>query len=146
MQDFESAYDYYKKFTEIKTAYNLDIYKSENAKIGVVFSKVGLREDSEKIFEAFKNYAENDKSIYKHLSLAVYYSYQNDTRLAIEQLRLFSQQDNYHFWTIIFLKMDPLIDNIKDLPEFKNIFNEIESKFWKSHKQIRATLEAKELL
>lgn len=42
-----------------------------------------------------------------------------------EQLKLFSQQDNCHYWTILFLKIDPLIDNIKDLPEFKIIMNDI---------------------
>ena len=64
------------------------------------------------------------------------YSYKGDTKKAIEQLELFSQQDNYDYWVIVFLKMDPLMDNIKDLPEFKKIFSDIENKFWKNHKQI----------
>jgi hypothetical protein len=46
----------------------------------------------------------------------------------------------------VFLKMDRLIDNIKDLPEFKKLFKDIENKFWNSHKQIKASLEEKELL
>ena len=146
MRDYESAYDYYKKFIEIKEALNLDIYRGENAKIGVVLSKVGQTEESEKYFNDFLDYAENDKSIYKHLSLAVYYSYKGDTKKAIKQIKLFSQQDNYYYWIIIFLEMDPLIDNIKDLPEFKKILSDIEIKFWNSHKQIKASLEEKELL
>ncbi len=146
MRDYESAYDYYKRFIEIKEAQNLNIYRYENAKIGVVLSKMGLIEESEKYFIDYLDYAENDKSIYKNLSLAVYYSYMGDTKNAIEQMKLFSQQNNYHFWTIIFLKMDPLIDNIKDLPEFKKILSDIEIKFWNNHKQIKASLEEKELL
>ena len=146
MRDYACAYKYYKKFIEIKEAYNLDIYRGENAKIGVVLSKVGLINESEKYFKDFKEYAENDKSIYKHLSLAVYYSYKGDTEKAIEHLKLFSQEDNYFYWIIIFLKIDPLIHNIKDLPEFKKIINDIETKFWNSHKQIKDSLEGKELL
>ena len=42
--------------------------------------------------------------------------------------------------------MDPLTDNIKDLPEFKKIMSDIETKFWNYHKQIKASLEEKELL
>jgi len=42
--------------------------------------------------------------------------------------------------------MEPLVDNIKDLPEFKKIMNNIETKFWKYHKQIRASLEEKGLI
>lgn len=146
MRDYESAYNYYKKFIEIKEAQNLDIYRGENAKIGVVLSKMGLTEESEKYFIDYLDYAENDKSIYKHLSLAVFYSYKGDTENAIEQMELFSQQNNYHYWVIIFLKMDPLVDNVKDLPEFNRILNDIEIKFWRSHEQIKASLKEKELL
>ncbi len=146
MRDYESAYFYYKKYIEIKEALNLDIYRYENVKIGVVLSKIGLTEESEKYFREYKDYAENDKSIYKHLTLAAYYSYKGDTEKAIEHLKIFSQQNNYHYWTVIFTQIDPLVDNIKDLPEFKEIMNDIETKFWNNHKQMKASLEEKELL
>lgn len=146
MRDYESAYNYYKKYLEIREAQNLSIYKSENAKIAVVLSKMGLTEKSKKYFNDFLDYANNDRSIYKHLSLAVYYSYMGDNESALKHLALFSQQDNYHYWVIIFLKIDPLIDNIKDLPEFEKIIAEIETKFWNYHKQIKTSLEEKGLL
>ena len=146
MRDYASAYNYYKKFIEIKEAQNLDVYRGENAKIGVVLSQMGLIEESEKYFMDYLDYAENDKSIYKHLSLAMYYSYQGDTEKAIEQMGLFSQQTNYPYLLIPLLKMDPLTDNIKDIPEFKKIMSDIETKFWNYHKRIKASLEEKELL
>ena len=61
-------------------------------------------------------------------------------------MKLFSQRDNYFFWIIIFLEMDPLTDNIKDIPEFKKIMKDIKDKFWNKHKQIKASLEEKELI
>ncbi|NQV02478.1 MAG: helix-turn-helix domain-containing protein [Bacteroidia bacterium] len=146
LRDYDCAYQYYGKFIAIKEAYNLNIYQGENAKIGVVLSNVGLPEKSEEYCNNYKGYAENDHSIYKHLNLAVYYSYQGDTTRALEQLKLFSKQDNYHYWIILFLEIDPLVDNIKDLPEFKKILQDIETKFWKSHKQIKASLKEKEFL
>ena len=146
MRDYPMAYRYYKTFLEIKKALNLDVYQMENAKIGVVYSKVGLKEQSEKMFDDYLASAEKDKSIYKHLSLAVYYSYQNEPDKAIQHLKQFSQQDNFHYWTILFLKMDPLVDNIKDLPEFKRIYKEMEAKFWKNHRQIKIALKAKGLV
>lgn len=146
MRDYESSYAYYKRFIEIRDALNLDVYGSENAKIGVVLEKVGLTEESEAIFKEYLEYAENDASIYKPMSLAVYYAHRGDTKKAIEHLKLFSQEDNYHYWTILFLEMDPLIDNIKDLPEFKEILKDIEDKFWSTHKRIRASLEEKKLI
>jgi len=146
MKDFECAYKYYKKFNDIKEAYNLDIYRGEDAKIGVVYTKMGLDEESEKYFTDYLEYAENDKSIYKHLSLAAYFSFHGNTNKAIEQMKLFSQQDNYFYWIIIFLEMDPLMENIIDIPEFRKIMKDIETRFWNSHKQIKASLEEKGLL
>lgn len=144
--EYEGAFAYYKKFNEIREAYKLDVYAGENAKIGLVFSEMGLKEESEKYFANHKNYADNDKSIYKDLSLAAYYSFHGNTDAAIEHLRLFSQQDNYFYWIVIFIEMDPLFDNIKDHPEFRKILDDIEIKFWNYHEQIKASLEDKELL
>jgi len=146
MRDYESAYHYYKKFIDIRNEQNLDLYRHQNAIMGMVLEKVGLKAESENLFIDFKDWAENDQSIYKHLALAMYHSHMSDAENAIEHLRLFSQQDNYHYWIILFIKIDPLVDPIKDLPEFKKVLNDIETKFWNSHEQIKASLEEKELL
>jgi len=146
MRDYESAYAYYKKFLTIKKEYDLDIYKGEDAKIGVVLEKVGKTAEAENLFKGYLEYAENDKSIYKDLSSAMYYSYKGDTQKALDHLKLFSQQDNYHYWTIIFVPIDPLVDNLKDVPEFQQIMEDIENKFWKNHERIKASLEEKKLL
>jgi len=146
MRDYESAYKYYKIFDKARKVYNLDIFRSEDAKIGVVQSKLGLTKESDLSFERYLDYAENDKSIYKNLSLAVYYSFKGDTEKALRFMKLFSQEDNYHYWTILFLRIDPLVDNMKDLPEFTKILEQIESKFWSKHKEIKATLDRKGLL
>ena len=65
---------------------------------------------------------------------------------AIEQLKLFSEQEHYHYWTVILIPVDPLFDNLKDLPEFKSIINDLETNFWKWHEQIKSSLEEKELI
>ncbi len=141
MRDYETSYEYYKRFIAIKDAQNLNVYRGENLKIGLVLSKMGETAKSEEYFNDYLEFAENNKSIYKHLSLAMYYSYMGDTKKSIEQMKLFSQQDNYEYWIIVFLKIDPLIDTIKDIPEFKKILNDIEIKFWNNHKQLKASFE-----
>ena len=146
MRDYSNAFTYYQVFLETKKALNLDIYGGEDAKIGVVLSKLGKEAESEKYFENFKEFAENDESIYHHISLAVYYSYQGDTKNAMEQLRLFSLEDNYPYWISLFLEIDPLVDNIKELPEFQKIVNDLDTKFWNNHEKIKASLKEKDLL
>jgi len=61
-------------------------------------------------------------------------------------LKLFAEQNNYHFWTLIFVPDDPLIDNIKNLPEFKKTFIKIETHFWENHEQIKKSLIKEGLL
>ena len=136
----------YKKFTNIKESQQLDIYPSEDAKIAVVFANVGLKAESVRYFDTYLNYANNDKSIYKNLSLAMYYAYKGNTEKTLEQMKLFARQDNYMYWTLLFLKIDPLIDPIKDNPEFQLLLQEIETKFWKDHQRIKGSLEEKGLL
>ena len=108
---------------------------------------MGLKRESDYFFAEYLAYAEKDNSIYKNLSLAAYYSYEGDTEKAIEHMRLFSQQDSYFYWTVIFLKLDdPLFDHIRDLTEYRKIVKDIETKFWKSHDEISTTLEKQKLL
>jgi len=146
MRDYEDAYHYYKKFVEIRSALNLDIYRVEDLKIAMVLSKMGLKEEAEKYAGDFQDFAENDLTIYKNANLAMLYAYHGDTKKALEQMNLFAQQDNYHYWILLFYTLDPIMDDIKDLPEFKKIFAEIETKFWNYHEQIKASLKENELL
>ena len=145
-RDYQNAYYYYKKFIDIKESQQLDIYPSEDAKIAVVFEKAGSKAESERYFNSFLNYANSDKSIYKNLSLAMYHAYKGDTEKGLEQMKLFTQQDNYVYWALLFLKIDPLADPIKDNSEFQQLLEKIETKFWKDHKRIKRSLEEKGLL
>ena len=86
MRDYKNAYKYYYKFITIRETKNLDIYKYENSKIGYIYSKMGEETKSEELLNSYFEYASNDTSIYKNLSLAVYYAYKNQQKKAIEHL------------------------------------------------------------
>jgi len=146
MRDFESAFKWYKPFVEIRKAYNLNMYNGENGKIAIVYAKMGLTEESEEILEDFKLYAENSVSIYKNLSLAAYYSWNSDTSNALKHLKLFSHEENYQYWIVLFTEIDPLMGNIKDLHEFKEIMQDIKTKFWDNHQQMKVSLKKKGLI
>jgi len=147
LQDYESAYGYYSKMLELTEGRGLDLYDGEKAKIGLILSKLGREEESGRFFQEYLEYAENNQSVYKHLSLAAYYAYVGDTDRAIENMRLFSQQEKYPYWYILFLGMDdPLFEQVADLPEFQKILREIELKFWRYHKEIKNSLKEKGLI
>ena len=107
---------------------------------------MGFKEEAYKFLEAYRANAENSESIYKNLSLSMYYAYKDNAEKAIKHLKLFSEQDDYHYWTVLFLDIDPLIDNMKDEAEFQKILNKLKNKFWKRHKRLRKSLDKKGLL
>jgi len=146
MRDYKNSYTYYDTFLTIRETQKLGIYKHEDSKIGYVYAKMGEQAKAEELLNSYFEYAKNDESIYKNLSLAVYYAYKNDKKKSIEHLKLFAKEDNFQYWVLLFLKLEPLIDNIKNLPEFNEVYNTIETNFWHHHNTIKKSLEAKELL
>jgi TolB-like protein/AraC-like DNA-binding protein len=145
MRDYPGAYHYYKRFIDARDARQMDIYKIESLNIGMVMDRLGMKEKSKAFILTFKEYADNDLSIYKNLSLTAYYAWMDDNKKALEHLALFSKEDHFQYF-ILFLTDDPVMDHIENLPEFKKIMTDIETKFWNNHKKIRATLEEKGLL
>ncbi len=145
MRDYESAYGYYKRFLYLKELYQLDIYKHEYLNIAIVWSKVGLVKESEAFLATYKEFADTDQSIYKHLYLMSYYAYLGDKQQAIDHLKLFSQEDNFVYWIVLW-DMDLGDDLLGDLPELKEIMSDIEERFWKTHKATRIILEEEGLL
>ncbi len=145
-QQYDSAYDYYNKFIETKLENGLDIYPQEDLKIGLVYDKMGLLTTADSLFKAYEGYVEKDESIYKSASLATKYAREGKPEQALEQLRLFSNQNNYQYWIVLFLDKDPVMETLKSYPEFKIILQKIEDRFWDKHKELKQSLEKNKLL
>jgi hypothetical protein len=146
MRDYKGAYQYYKKFLAMRESRQMDIYRHENLTIGFVLAQVGDNEKAQTLIEDYRQYVEADKSIYHDLGLSAYYSYRGDQKRAVEHMKLFSKEDNVQFWIIAFLEADPMMESIKNNPEFKKYFEETKSRFWKKHDALKAILNSKGLL
>lgn len=144
-RDFDSAYYYYAKFIKLREAAQLDIYRQEHATIALVFEKVGKIDEAKQYFSDYLEFFSNDQSIYKNIALSVYYAHHDDFEQALHYLELFSEEENYMYWVVLFPD-DPLTDRIKDLPEHKRLMKKIEDKFWENHRRLRRTLESKGLM
>lgn len=144
-RSYDTAYHYYKRLDELRDSLKLEIYKHENLKFAFVYRKMGFERKAEEFAEAFRQYAENDQTIYKHAYLAGYYAYRNEPQKVVDHLRMFSKEDNFQYWMLL-MRDDPLVDNCKDLPEFKEILDDIDARFWATHEKTRAMLEEKGLL
>jgi len=143
---YDSAFYYYDKFEKIKARNGLNMYPQENLKIGLVFDKMGLEDKAEDYYKAYAEYCENEKSIYKPVSLAMKYLHEETPNLAIEQFKLFATKSNYQYWVLLFLEEDPLIESLKSHPEYVEMIQKIKDRFWENHKQLEKSLKDKNLL
>lgn len=143
--DYEAAYKYYRRFVRLREARQLDIYQNADLTIGATWARMGMTEEAGRFVARFKEFADGDPSIYKHMHLAMYYAYLGDAPKTIRHLELFSKEDNYQYWILLF-KDAPIVAPFKSMPAFKNVMNTIETRFWDTNKQIRKNLEEKGLL
>lgn len=145
-EEYDSAFFYYQKFVSTRESYGLDIYVQESAKIGLVYEKMGLAEQAGRLFEAYADFCEKDKSIYKGANLAMKYAHEGKTDLAIEQLKAFAAQDNYQYGVLLYLETDPLLYSLKAHPEFDKVVQKIKEGFWEDQAELRKSLQEKGLM
>lgn len=92
------------------------------------------------------DYCEQDQSIYKSASTAVKYAHEGNNEAAIEQLRIFASQENYQYWIVLFMEMDPITKPLKKHPEFDQVMKQIKDRFWENKEELGKSLERKGLL
>ncbi len=145
-QKYDSAYYYFEKFSKLKKENGFDIYPQEDLKIGVVFEKMGLNKEAAEFYSDFSKYCKNDKSIYQPASIAFKYLREEKFDLAIEQLKIFATKNNYQYWILLFLEKDPLIEPLKNHPEFDETMQKIKDRFWENQTQLKKSLEDEGLI
>ncbi len=145
-EDYDSAYYYYEKFVRAREINGLDIYPHEDVKIALVYKKKGFEEQATNFFNAYAEFCEKDQSIYKSASIAVKFAYKGKNEEAIEQLKIFATQDNYQYWILLFMELDPLMKPLKSHPEFDGIIRKIKERFWKKQYNLKNMLENKGLI
>lgn len=145
-EDYDNAFFYFEKFVKAKENAGQNMYPHEDIKIAMAYKKMSLELDAAAFFEAFVQYCEKDESIYKSASMAVKYAYEGNHEEAIEQLKIFAKQDNYQYWILIFMKLDPILKPLKTHSEFEEVMRKIEERFWDNQKQLRKSLEENRLI
>ncbi|MRI01395.1 helix-turn-helix domain-containing protein [Kriegella sp. EG-1] len=145
-ENYEKAFKYFEKFITAKEKNNLNIYPHEDIKIGISYKKMGFKEKGEYFLRAYADYCEKDNSIYKNASMTVKYAYEGEQNKAIEQLNLFATKDNYQYWMLLFMNLDPALKPLKGHPQYNEVLKKIENHFWENQSKLRKTLEDKNLI
>ncbi|OEK07516.1 hypothetical protein BFP71_00450 [Roseivirga misakiensis] len=146
LEEYESAAFYYDVFSQMKENFGLGIFDNEEIKIAYTYKQLGRLEEAEKHLAVYKEFAENDNSIYKNLLLSAYYAYTGDTEKGIDHLKKFPEQKDYFYWLVMMIADDPIMKNMAGHPEFSLTIEKINDQFWKSHSSTRSMLEAEGLI
>ncbi|HZY81517.1 MAG TPA: helix-turn-helix domain-containing protein [Cyclobacteriaceae bacterium] len=141
----ERAYYYFKKFNYLRKLFGIDIFRNADLNIGLVYEKMGYKEEAQTYFESFKDFADTDKTIYKDMYLSMYEAYKGNKGSSIEHLRSFSKNDYFQIW-VMFLESEDLVEYFRDEPDFKKIMGDIKARFWANHETIKANLEKEGLI
>ncbi|GAB5530464.1 MAG: hypothetical protein Roseis3KO_22410 [Roseivirga sp.] len=145
-ENYDSAFYFFNKFVTAREVNGLDVSPQEDIKIGKVYEKMGLDEKAKDFYQSYADYCENDESIYKSASLAVKFANKGEIDLAIEQLNIFAMQDDFQYWMLVFLKIDPLINLLRGNPAFDDVMQKIENRFWENQSRLKESLKEKGLI
>ena len=146
IRDYKSADIYYSQFLKIKENLGIDIYDGEDAKISFVFDKTGRQTESDSLLNKYFEFARQDESIYKNLNFTAYYSYIGELEKSIDYFRKFSNETRYNYLVIPFIKIDPLLENLREHPDYNKVLKKLEDGFLAYHEAVRKNLENKGLL
>lgn len=147
MRDYTNALKQYTKVSEILATQNSSITYGPNfGRLAVICSKMGETAKSEEYYNKYVESAKSWKSGGRYFHLCGVYSYKGDEINALEQMKKYSEIKSPPYFQIRLFKDDPIFDNIRNLPEFEILLNDIETKFWKNHKRTKANLRQKGLL
>ena len=146
LNDYKHAYENYSQFLELKHKYNLDVFRHENAKIGYTFQQVGKHEIADSIWEDYFEFIQNDKSIYREVNEALYWAHLKNKEKTLNHLNNFLNEKSFHYWTILFLKDEPILNFISKDPNFEKVYVQLKENFVSKRKETETMLKKEGVL
>jgi TolB-like protein len=87
-----------------------------------------------------------ERNLYTYYDLAATYAFIGEKEKALEYLRTYSSGLVMNTTMMFFLKFDPLLNPIRDNPEFQQIVRDVEAKYQAEHERVRQWLEENDML
>lgn len=78
---------------------------------------------------------------YSYYDLAGIYAFQGERDKAFENLKIFNQREKMTLEMVTLIKSDPLLESIRDEPEFRQIVRDVEDKYRAEHERVKQWLE-----
>ena len=124
----------------------MSVYPQEDIKIAYTCMKLGKEEEAQQFLSSYKAFMDQDRTLYKNMNACLYYCALGDMNEAMNQLKLFSEEHNFHYWTILFMPVDPLMSDLRKEKEYPKIYKKLERNFQSFHDRIEKNLSEKGLI
>jgi TolB-like protein/tetratricopeptide (TPR) repeat protein len=115
--------------------------------IGFEYLQSGYRKEAEYYFrrqiEIYNNLIKSGGRVKAdmYFSLARNYACRGDTKKAYEYLKLCYKDQRLTVDQVTFLKTDPILNSLRNEPEFQKIVRDVEAKYQAEHERVRKWLE-----
>jgi TolB-like protein len=160
---FEKALEYYKKLNikQVEMLQAYDNYDRElrkervSIRLAQAYSLLGMEDEAKYHLHESIVYLQKRKEMerapahtisHEIFALALFYACLGDKDKAFEYLRHYNQMQHFPAWLIIQLKVDPGFTNIRDKPEFQQIYQDVEAKYQAEHERVKQWLEENDML
>jgi tetratricopeptide (TPR) repeat protein len=145
---YDESLKYYIKYIE-KLKIRGELAVNETHRIGYSFWKNGYKKEAKYYFDKQLEYCINDIKYgrqYATQRLAYYdmacvYAFFGDKNQAFKNLRIFKEKPVFNSWAVELIKRDPLLDSIRNEPEFQQIVRDVEAKYQAEHERVKKWLE-----
>ena len=153
LNDFERALAHYEKYLEDKGESTGELFENYY-RLAYAYSQLGLEDRAKYFFNKQTEIcieAEKTGSYYfisgqGQYDLAGVYAATGQITKSLDYLRMVNQIKTYPAWGYHLIKIDPILDSIRDDPEFQQILHDIEAKYQAQHEKIRQLLEENDML
>ena len=123
-------------------------------RIGYTYWVNGFKEEAQYYFnsgfEYYNKMSEMDRRsssfVGPYYPLATAYAFLGDKEKAFENLRLYYRESMKQLFMVSLIKIDPMLNSLRDEPEFLQIVKKLEADYEAEHERVRQWLEENDLL
>ena len=151
--DHEESLSYLKKWMDELIARGKFQF-NEMHRVGYAYWMNGFKAEAEQYFEMQLEHCNNlinSGRPYAQLYMTYYdragvYAFRGEREKAYADLRMYNLRQRHGYWFVQLINNDPLLDSIRDEPEFQQIVRDIEAKYQAEHERVRQWLEENDML
>jgi TolB-like protein/AraC-like DNA-binding protein/Tfp pilus assembly protein PilF len=128
------------------------LFFSGRTGIGYIYWMNGYKKEAEKWFSEQIRISEESLKLGRNYSMDAYcdlasiYALTNQKEKALENLRIFAKNRLFPYFRVIWMKEGPMLNSIRNEPEFQKILKDIESKYQAEHERVEKWLEEQGML